>query len=180
MTRFASFLFVSLVVGSTLLSMVAAYQREGKDWRFIEEWLEDDKQKRKSENRKDFAASTDARKKGTFWNVRKAKGFVNKKVPIQAWKDQNKKEHMRCGIVFYYPNIWDALGRKNGMPGSSSGGLLYDGDTHLAFERPLAMSPWCTPEPSEDWEKNKPEMIVFHNYWADLDTCMKDRYLFIE
>jgi hypothetical protein len=66
------------------------------------------------------------------------------------------------------------------MPGSSSGGLLYDGDMHSAFERPLAMSPWCTPEPSEDWEKNKPEMIVFHNYWADLDTCMKDRYLFIE
>lgn len=159
--------------------MVAAYQREGKDWRFIEEWLEDDKQKRKSEDRKDFAASVDARKKGTFWNVRKAKG-LKKKAPIQAWKDQNKKEHMRCGIVFYYPNIWDALGRKNGMPGSLSGGLLYDGDMHSAFERPLAMSPWCTPEPSEDWEKNKPEMIVFHNYWADLDTCMKDRYLFIE
>jgi hypothetical protein len=115
-----------------------------------------------------------------FGTSEKPKGFVNKKAPIQAWKDQDKKEHMRCGIVFYYPNIWDALGRKNGMPGSSSGGLLYDGDTHLAFERPLAMSPWCTPEPSEDWEKNKSEMIVFHNYWADLDTCMKDRYLFIE
>jgi hypothetical protein len=143
----------------TTLGPVAAYSRDGKtDWNYFEEWFMEDK-KLRAENKRTHEDSRTARGQRTFWNVRKARGVR----PTEMVKSHNvgNDKQKRCVIVFYYPGFWNNRRKERWGP------KLSNEDREWAFERPLAMSPMCDPEPKdEDWTNNKHNMIVFHNYYV--------------
>ena len=183
MTRIANRFLLLTVVYSTALSVVHAYFRDGADWNLFEEWLIDDKTKR-NKNERTFDDSVAARSEGIYWNVRKAKGFVNQPAPVQPWKDDKNKDRKQCGLVFYYPAFWIKKRANEGALAITSGvNKISDGDTQKTFERPLAMSPWCQSEPKgKNWPGwgNKDKKFVFHNYYKGAETTILDQYLIIE
>lgn len=151
------------------------YMRDGGDWNLLEEWFIDDKRWHK-DGKRDLAKTKDARSEGTFWNVRKAKGFVNQPSPLMAPDPETREDLKRCGIVFYYPAFWRPM-NANRPPIQQNMNKIPDGKTREAFEKPLAIAPWCDPEPKGDDWGNKDKKIVFHNYFWETDLTLDDMYL---
>lgn len=184
MIRITHNLLILAALTSASLSLVAGtkrvrddgFMRDGDDWNLMEEWFIDDKRWRK-DGKRDVWQTIDARSEGTFWNVRKAKGFVNQPPPVNRHLVEDGDDWKVCGVVFYYPAFW--LRENEGRPQSSQGNnKISDKKTREAFEKPLAISPWCDPEPKEDWG-NKDKKIVFHNYYWETDVTENDMYLIL-
>jgi hypothetical protein len=159
MTKIANLVSLACLMLGTALAPVKAYDRDGKtDWNYFQEWLIEDSIQRTNDDRS-WKKSQQARRNGNFWNVRKAYGFGGPDKII----DHPKNGQKRCVIAFYYPMFWSQLVQAGGPQ-------LSNDQRKWAFERPLAMSPWCTPEPlsaaDDFWIKGMPDMIVFHNYYT--------------
>jgi hypothetical protein len=86
-----SLAFLTIVTATMLPVAMAAYAKDGKEWRFFDDYLNWSRETL----RKDPAKAKSKRALGTFWNAEKAAMFPTTSLAIDEW----------CCVVLYYPTM---------------------------------------------------------------------------
>jgi hypothetical protein len=119
---------------ATLPTALGAFDRDGEDWRYLQQLFQWTHDKLEGKPRQDADA---ARGMGTWWDVGKSKNFGQVENHLRPANETGA----RCGVVFYYDNMF-ARARLN-----------KTGNIDQALTRPLAVAPICDENfVSRDWK----------------------------